>query len=358
MVQFKVNDVKPDQEWIHRLKTQASTGEQQARELAGAKRIEGFSHRHHAQFVSNYLGTKNPLLSAVYLAFSYHLPLVLSPDVIWNTIMQGVATHVSHDPEKHRAVFVSHQGKKTLTVRDDSLRRGAPDNNWGATACKFPPLIAEYLSGKAALQALETRFSTTDATAEVAHAMVFMDVVKSYFEYRVSTLCGIPTVELTGTKEDWQKLKSALGLLDELELAPWRVQLDSILAHFEGAFDNKVDTSFWNDIFLEHGAFGSGGVTTISGWIGALFLYVNKEVNPVAMGQGTKVRLDPVDFPSGLSETPFTWEYFNEEYPMLLRGGLVGVTVDQATHAVAPQLGWLVTEAADDPALKEKMYGY
>ncbi|KAG0561664.1 hypothetical protein KC19_9G082200 [Ceratodon purpureus] len=358
MVQFKVNDVKPDKEWVKRLVTQATNGEQQAKELAGAKRIEGFSHRQGVTFVNNFLGTKNPLLSAVYLAFSHHLPLVLTPDVIWNTIMQGVSTHVSQDPEKHRHVFVSHQGKKVLSVRDDSLRRGAPDNDWGRPTCQFPPLIAENLSGKAALQALNTQFSTTDDMARVAHAMVFMDVVKSYFEYRICTMCGIPSIELTGTKEDWQHLRSALGLLDELDLTPWRTQLDSILTHFEGAFDNKVEQSFWNDIFLEHGAFGSGGVTTISGWIGALFLYVNKQLNPVALGQGTKLRLDPVDFPSGLSETPFTWEYFGTEYPMLLRGGLVGVTLDQSTHAVAPQLGWLVTEAADDPSLQKNMYDY
>lgn len=343
MVQFRVNDVKPDSEWTTCLAARSIPGSQQAKDLAGSKPIEGFSHPT-ATFVPIRLGTENPLLAAVYLAFSHHLPLTLSPDAIWNTSMQGVSTHVSNDPEKHRHTFVSHAGKQTLAVRDDTFRRGAPNNDWGRLACKFTELIGEKLTGKSALQAMNTEFSTTDATARVAHAITFMDVVKSYFEYRMYTMCGIPSIEVTGTKEDWSLMRAALALLDELELGSWRSQLDGVLAHFENAFDNKVDQAFWNDIFLEHGAFGSGDVTKISGWISTFFLYVNNKLNPVAMGT-SKEHLDPVDFPKGLCETPFTWEYFGEEIAMLLRGGLVGVVIDPASMAVAPQLGWLVTEA-------------
>lgn len=205
MVQFKVNDVEIDLELANRLISQFLTGEQQAKELAGANPADGVSHRN-ATFVTNPLGTKNPLLASVYLAFSHHLPLTLTPDAIWNTIMQGVSTHVSKNPEKHRHTFVSHKGKETLTVRDDSLRKGAPSDDWGNLACRFTDLIAGSLSGKSALQALNTRFTTTDTIARVAHAIVFMDVVKSYFEYRVCTLCGIPSIELTGTKADWAQM--------------------------------------------------------------------------------------------------------------------------------------------------------
>lgn len=349
MVQFKVNDVQPE---LNRVKSWMPTkpnGVKQAIALAGEKEVDGFSHVDASFILGEPLGIKNPLLAAVYLAFSHHLPLTLSPDAIWNTLMLGVSTHVAKDPEKHRHAFVSHQGKKTLLVRDDTLRKGCGTNNWGKIAHQFTAQIAENLSGVAAIKALNTKFTTTDEVASIAHAIVFMDVVKSYFEYRVTTACGIPTVELTGTKEDWQKLRKGLALLDDLDLSPWRAQLDRILLHFEGAFDNKIEQPFWNDIFLKHGAFGSGGVTTISGWIANFFLYTSDGVlNPGALGEAG-VRLDPVDIPCGLSETPFTWEYFSQEFKMLLRGGLVGVVVDPVTHCVAPQIGWLVTDAEDKP---------
>jgi len=47
------------------------------------------------------------------------------------------------------------------------------------------------------------RFISTDDKARVEHAIVFTDVVKSCFEFRCRTLCGIPSIELTGTIEDW-----------------------------------------------------------------------------------------------------------------------------------------------------------
>jgi hypothetical protein len=118
-------------------------------------------------------------------------------------------------------------------VTTRSAIKGCGTNNWGKIAHQFTAQIADNLSGVAALKALNTKFTTTDEVASIAHAIVFMDVVKSYFEYRVTTLCGIPTVELTGTKEDWQKLRKGLALLDDLDLSPWRAQLDRIFVHFE-----------------------------------------------------------------------------------------------------------------------------
>ena len=44
----------------------------------------------------------HPLLSAVARAFGEHRPLVLSPDVVWLTIAQGVAQHVRLNAESLR----------------------------------------------------------------------------------------------------------------------------------------------------------------------------------------------------------------------------------------------------------------
>jgi hypothetical protein len=44
-----------------------------------------------------------PLLAAVYTAYSLHYPLVLSPDAVWLTIAQGVAHHMTLEGERLRA---------------------------------------------------------------------------------------------------------------------------------------------------------------------------------------------------------------------------------------------------------------
>jgi Domain of unknown function (DUF4419) len=58
----------------------------------------------------------HPLLSAVGRAFAEHRPLVLSPDAVWLTVMQGVAQHVRLHAEQLRPRLVGHAGRKRITV--------------------------------------------------------------------------------------------------------------------------------------------------------------------------------------------------------------------------------------------------
>ena len=54
----------------------------------------------------------HPLIAATHLTFSQHRPLVLSPDVIWITIAQGLALHINNHAKEMRHQFVSFEGKK------------------------------------------------------------------------------------------------------------------------------------------------------------------------------------------------------------------------------------------------------
>ena len=56
-------------------------------------------------------------IAATHFAFSQHRPLVLSPDMIWVTILQGLAQHVKNHAEKLRSQFVGHQGELAGLVR-------------------------------------------------------------------------------------------------------------------------------------------------------------------------------------------------------------------------------------------------
>ena len=49
---------------------------------------------------------RQPLLAAVYAAFSQHRPLVLTPDAVWITIAQGVAHQMAIHGERLRPGFV------------------------------------------------------------------------------------------------------------------------------------------------------------------------------------------------------------------------------------------------------------
>ena len=53
----------------------------------------------------------HPFLGAVHTAFAEHRPLVLSPDVVWLTILAGVTQHVRLSAERLRDRFVRHRDK-------------------------------------------------------------------------------------------------------------------------------------------------------------------------------------------------------------------------------------------------------
>jgi hypothetical protein len=59
-------------------------------------------------------GADHSLVSAVYLAFSDHRPLVLTPDAVWITLAQGFAQHINHHANALRSRVVTHKGTVTL----------------------------------------------------------------------------------------------------------------------------------------------------------------------------------------------------------------------------------------------------
>src|SRR5262245_5259424 len=69
-----------------------------------------------------------PLLAAVYTAFSQHRPLVLTPDAVWITVSQGVAHHMAIHGERLRSQFVAHQSKLDLVFECSDWVEGSPEN--------------------------------------------------------------------------------------------------------------------------------------------------------------------------------------------------------------------------------------
>ena len=285
---------------------------------------EAFSHKDET-FVS--LGhpaneTLNPLIAAATLAFAEHRPLVISPDVVYSVILLGVSQHVASDPEKYKGELVSHHGKETLSVRDDSLVRGSWENDWGRSVTGISEQILSRipLAGAGGVSGFfAAEFSTTGPAERVAHRAALMEVMASYYEYEFVTMCGIPYVDITGTKDDWLKLSSALdGALPRLDLSEWNQELQVIIEHIVRAYDQedveadamrKDDLSFWQGMYYYNGPHGSGGVARVSGWLGKLFLYTKYGRN-LLLNNEQKVET------GGVCGEPFDMRGAEEEKPL------------------------------------------
>ena len=296
--------------------------------------------------------TMNSFVEAVHLAYSSHYPLVLSPDIIWQCVAQGFAIHVNRNAENLRHMFVDHEGKKELVVRRDDFVKGSPDNDWEQVFGAFSEQIQENV-GDEIHSLLTPDFSTTGPVERAASQIVLMDTFKEYFEYTVVTLCGIPTITLEGTVEDWETLREKTLSLSRFDFQWWTDAIRPILDEFVSASSGVINKEFWQTIYKVSG--GSGG-PYITGWMLTLFPYVGHSQESMvpnsylqSWGQaGVFSGVTTGSFPPGTVSTPFTWKYFWEVFDMYFYAGFVGVGQDNETLALKPVIGWAVVDKEEE----------
>ena len=56
----------------------------------------------------------NNILQGFYSAYENHLPIFLTPDIIWLLIVKGFSQHINFNAEYHRNKFVNFENKKNL----------------------------------------------------------------------------------------------------------------------------------------------------------------------------------------------------------------------------------------------------
>lgn len=335
-VTFAVDCVKPATEPLPEVRSHEA-----ARDLPGG--IESCSDYHGTVIEGVYY---QPLLAAVHTAFSQHRPLVLSPDAVWLTIAQGVAHHMAAHGERLRSRFVAHQGKLDLTFTCDGWVEGSPENPWAEAFDSWSAQIRDHV-GDAIHDTLACDFGTTGPVERAASNVVMMDVFERYFHYRAVCICGIPTVTLEGTTDDWHRLAAKAAALGAFDLDWWLPHLLPICEQFVRASRGDVDRDHWRDICKVRSRYGGD---VINGWVAKLFPYLRAFIggpcdrrNPIfETGDGFQSLVAP----SGLSRVPFTWRNATGcARAMEAIGGFLGVAQDRDTLALRPKIGWAVRAA-------------
>lgn len=321
-------------------------------------------------------GLVHPLVGAIHQSYVDHRPLVMSPDMFWLLITQGLARHINQSPEDYREQFGAKPEKERIEIRNDTFCKGAIENPWLDVFSDFATEIQKRI-GTRNHSAINAEFSTTGQIEKAAVEIVLMDCVKSYFEYGLVTGCGIPEVILEGEVDDWIHLgRKTRNLGDIFNLSWWTDKLMPIIERITENAAGSSDTGLWRNIYKERD--GSGG-PFLSGWILMFFPYIgrndNFSQNPVIVDQKAQSRwlqpdsnltpdeepsstdrrqgrreFDPslhitTEFlPSGLSKVPFMWKYFSKEFRMELLAGFIGFTQNDQNFALRPKIGWAVRE--------------
>lgn len=289
-------------------------------------------------------------IAALHRAFVDHRPFVLSPDMLWLLIAQGFANHVNKNAEEMRAYFVKHEEKKLLEVIRNDFYKGSPENPWDEVFGAFSAHIKREI-GDANHSNIVATFSTTGPIEKAACEVVLMDSMKSYFDYLVTTRCGIPEVQLEGKSEDWIQLTNKAHVLGSTYKLTWWT--DRILPWLEKIAEQsqgRGDPTFWRDIYKWNG--GSGG-PYFNGWIVDFIPYVTVDDSMMRnwLFQGSNDfeyhGMRNTDLPSSLSMVPFIWDYCGTQFQYQFVAGFTSFTQDHESLAIRPKIGWAVRELVD-----------
>jgi hypothetical protein len=292
----------------------------------------------------------HPFVAAADAAFNRHLPLVLSPDAIWLCIAQGLAAAL------RIAGRAADPVRETIDVRRDDWLRGDPDNPWpsifddfvGAIAARRPEVV----------ELMVPTFSTTTAVERAAYAVTVMDALQDHYRYQGTSLCGIPELTLLGAPDDYRAIAARVERLAEHDLAWWVPSLAMVCRRLIDAAEGRPDVDFFRSFYKRD---SSSGGPHMNGWINVLFPFEREHAtgtfsvrSPHAERWEWPVLDDERDhpwegarpraLPLGLSRAPLLWKVLvpPAEYRYELLAGFVGVSQDDASGALRPEIGWAV----------------
>jgi hypothetical protein len=302
----------------------------------------------------------NRFVLAAHESYDKHYCFMLSPEVVWMTLLQQISIHVSKNPELCRSKLnIEHNGKSALNITDADVRVCDPESNWCRVITKLSRHITEDV-GDEYFNSLMCNFDNTSNMVLEASRIALVDVHKSYYNCQLSANCAIPEIILTGTESDWRKIKRRIHIMRGLGMVYNADRLDEVLTHIIGVYSKTktpLDDDFWKSFYK----YDSRNIEspTVNGWINAFFMYIKDNDNNYiinCLSQTWRVNYSlnisgtPIDrFPASYSITPFNYviNSCGSVRPMKLISGILSASMTNEDPTkncliVAPEIGWIV----------------
>lgn len=304
---------------------------------------------------------KDVFFQTIVRAYAEHRPLVLSPDMVWLLISQGFARYVNAHSDELRNQIVSHTEKMDLVV-ETTKNLLYEDADWKKLIAGFAAQINEYTKGDVA-KTITADFTTTGVTERIVSQVTLMETVKTYFDYVVHYMgCGIPSITLMGTPQDWQKVLEKTEQLEKYGMGDWFKSLKPILTEFIKASEGKPNQAFWQNMVKKENPDKLVGnkvcdfrkPTVLDGWMLKLF----PDENGQTLDQVPHIH----EMPSERVYVDFRYQVIDiangnviVDTPMELIAGYIGTEVDTLTHALTPKMGWMVRQIESNEKIVESL---
>ena len=296
---------------------------------------------------------KKSLIQGLIAAYKKHYPITISPDMIWILFLQGYSRFMEKYHEKVRFNYVNFENKKKLSLfRNNMVPEKATNEVWNSIIEEFTQKIKNEV-GENLISNLESDFTTTTPVSLITSQVSIMSSMKNYFEYGLEfDGCGISSITLEGSLEDWQKIKSKFEFFSKKEMGLlWWIEhlmpiIDKIIMtkvyYSQKKEINEEIKNFWKDIIrIKEGE--CYDPTLINGWI-IKFI-------PDLSGNEPKLYddLEEDDVPDQIIGCPMELTVINNDadkektkYKCSLESGFYGMIQDENTYNIKPVIGYAI----------------
>lgn len=304
----------------------------------------------------NRIPKSNGFVNTICDAYNQHYNLVLRPDDVWLAILCQFSNYVQPNAEFLRDKFVSHEGKKQLTVCTMGTLRNA---NYSLLSKMMSEQIGQNIKDPSVKDWVIPRFTTTTDNDVVCGSIVLMATTQAYFAYRFHLCCGLPQVTLEGTVDDWKEIEKRAERLVEFDnpdkhLSRWYPLLQDVLSNFTKSSKGEPDLKWWNRVCSYTG--GGSGPTYLSGWV-TVFCFFNEKGEPISntgsLHHGSILddsedlrrqnwsKIDTNNIPSGIISTDLVIDDNGTEYQCTISAGhSASLVLDSQT--VQPSVDWIL----------------
>ena len=191
-------------------------------------------------------------------AYFDHCPIKVSPNIIWQLILNLFSKYVNDYSEELRNIFVNFEGKKDI----ECIRIGKFKDVYkykDDLIDEFCKRISENI-GTELTDILTPNFTTSTKESIIAGKVSIMSTFKKYFNYRIGMAsCGIPYILLEGNLEDWKKILEKLKSLSKCGFSTKKIEEDII--EIINTKEGKINLDFWRKIIMET----KGTITEVKG---------------------------------------------------------------------------------------------
>ena len=285
-------------------------------------------------------------------AYNKHHDLVWRPDDVWQAILTQFSFYVTQDSEKLRDKFVDFKGKRQLEIETFGTLFTADFGNLARRM--VDEQIVKNIKDPSIADWLIPKFSTTTENDRIVASVTVMATLQSYFEYRFCVRCGLPSVTLLGSIDDWKLLRSKVDRLLEFDtkdglMKKWLELLTVVLDEFVETKCGVDNMEFWDRIC--HYVSGGSGPTYLSGWI-TTFAVFNKhgkwqgDKREAIVNLGLTVVktdwpvIDTQDVPSGVTTVPVFIDDNGTQYDGHMLAG--HFAYDGYDTTIQPRADWCI----------------